>query len=111
MRRRVRSGKVLDPEDDENEYMLTMGMMLGLRVAVGRQENPLENQELTIPDFYQVDKYVFPPSGGGGYLVTPSHKLGHTFKFKVGDDPPPPNTKGLFCSCLPLSTGLCTPGF
>ena len=30
----------------------------------------------------QVDKYVFPPSGATGYLVTPSHKLGQTFKFK-----------------------------
>ena len=31
-----------------------MGMMMGLRVAVGRQENPLERQELTVQDFYQV---------------------------------------------------------
>jgi hypothetical protein len=31
----------------------------------------------------QVDKYVFPPTGSTGILVTPSHKLGHTFKFKV----------------------------
>lgn len=30
----------------------------------------------------QVDKYTFPPSGATGYLVTPSHKLGRTFKFK-----------------------------
>lgn len=30
----------------------------------------------------QVDKYTFPPSGATGALVTPSHKLGRTFKFK-----------------------------
>lgn len=29
-----------------------------------------------------MDKYTFPPSGATGYLVTPSHKLGRTFKFK-----------------------------
>ncbi|CAM9270493.1 unnamed protein product, partial [Chrysoparadoxa australica] len=87
-RRRVRprknkSGKALDPNDDRDEYMLTMGMMLGLRVAVGRQENPLANKALSIQDFYQVDKYTFPPCGStGASLVTPSHRLGHTFKFK-----------------------------
>ncbi len=54
--RRVRLGKPLDPQDDEAEYILTMGMMLGLRVAVGRQGNPLEGKELMIKDFYQVDK-------------------------------------------------------
>ncbi|CAM9585348.1 unnamed protein product, partial [Pylaiella littoralis] len=80
--RRIRSGKPLHPEEDEVEYILTIGMMLGLRVAVGRQENPLVKQELMVEDFYQVDKYTFPPSGATGYLVTPSHKLGRTFKFK-----------------------------
>ncbi len=54
--RRVRLGKPLDPQDDEAEYILTLGMMLGLRVAVGRQGNPLEERELIIKDFYQVDK-------------------------------------------------------
>lgn len=29
-----------------------------------------------------MDKYTFPPSGATGCLVTPSHKLGQTFKFK-----------------------------
>ncbi|CAN0361265.1 unnamed protein product, partial [Ectocarpus fasciculatus] len=86
-KRRIRSGKPLHPEEDEVEYILTIGMMLGLRVAVGRQANPLAKPELTVEDFYQarfflVDKYTFPPSGATGYLVTPSHKLGRTFKFK-----------------------------
>jgi hypothetical protein len=31
----------------------------------------------------QVDKYVFPPEGAGGVMVTPPHKLGSTFKFKA----------------------------
>lgn len=35
------------------EYILTIGMMLGLRVAVGRQANPLAKPELTVEDFYQ----------------------------------------------------------
>ncbi len=52
----MRLGKPLDPQDDEAEYILTLGMMLGLRVAVGRQGNPLEEKELMIKDFYQVDK-------------------------------------------------------
>lgn len=36
------------------EYILTIGMMLGLRVAVGRQANPLAKADLTVEDFYQV---------------------------------------------------------
>lgn len=36
------------------EYILTIGMMLGLRVAVGRQASPLAKPELTVEDFYQV---------------------------------------------------------
>lgn len=51
---RARNGKPLHPEDDEVEYILTIGMMLGLRVAVGRQANPLAKPELTVEDFYQV---------------------------------------------------------
>lgn len=35
------------------EYILTIGMMLGLRVAVGRQASPLAKPELTVEDFYQ----------------------------------------------------------
>ncbi|CAN0238738.1 unnamed protein product [Ectocarpus sp. 4 AP-2014] len=52
-KRRIRSGKPLHPEEDEVEYILTIGMMLGLRVAVGRQANPLAKPELTVEDFYQ----------------------------------------------------------
>ncbi|CAM9870910.1 unnamed protein product, partial [Choristocarpus tenellus] len=81
-RRRIRNGKPLNPEVDEEEYNLTIRMMLGLRVAVGRQENPLCRKELSVEDFYQVDKYVFPPSGATGMMVTPSHKFKDTFKFK-----------------------------
>lgn len=53
-KRRVRTGKPIHPEEDEVEYTLTIGMMLGLRVAVGRQANPLSAIELTLEDFYQV---------------------------------------------------------
>lgn len=81
-RRRIRLGKHLDPTNDRNEFLLTMGMLLGLRVAVGRQPAPLEGKELAVEDFFQVDKYVFPPSGATGILVTPPHRLGNTFKFK-----------------------------
>eukprot|EP00953_Heterococcus_sp_UTEX-ZZ885_P003582 2445-Heterococcus_DN1.PRE.1 len=51
--RRIRFGRPLDTQTDNDEYLLTLGMMLGLRVAVGRQENPLERPELSVQDFYQ----------------------------------------------------------
>jgi hypothetical protein len=35
-------------------------MMLGIRVAVGR---PQQMDDLTLMDFMQVDKYLFPPKG------------------------------------------------
>ncbi|CAN0056769.1 unnamed protein product, partial [Discosporangium mesarthrocarpum] len=82
VRNRIRTGKLIHPQDDEAEYNLTIRMMLWLRVAVGRQENPQSKKELSIEDFYLVDKYVFPPSGATGLMVTPSHKLKDTFKFK-----------------------------
>ena len=45
------------------EYILTIGMMLGLRVAVGRQANPLVKPDLTVEDFYlastQIVTYLF----------------------------------------------------
>jgi hypothetical protein len=56
--RRIRFGRPLDTQTDNDEYLLTLGMMLGLRVAVGRQENPLERPELSVQDFYQVRKQV-----------------------------------------------------
>mmetsp|Transcript_7887 Transcript_7887/g.11927 ORF Transcript_7887/g.11927 Transcript_7887/m.11927 type:complete len:686 (-) Transcript_7887:127-2184(-) len=81
-RKQRRYGTVMSQTPDNDEYLLSLGMMVGLRVSVGRQENPAEKGELTLADFYQVDKYIFPPSGGKGLMVTPAHSLGHTFKFK-----------------------------
>ena len=47
------------------EYILTIGMMLGLRVAVGRQASPLAKPELTVEDFYQVGWSRWPGGDGG----------------------------------------------
>lgn len=47
-------------QGEHEQYTLTIGMMLGIRVAVGR---PQQMDDLSLPDFMQVDKYVFPPRG------------------------------------------------
>ncbi|CAN0291085.1 unnamed protein product, partial [Laminaria digitata] len=74
-----------DEKGDQRKFKLTIRMMLGVRVAVGRQFNPLASQqdgEVTAEDYAQVDKYTFPPTGATGRLATPSHKLQQTFKFR-----------------------------
>ncbi|CAM9359191.1 unnamed protein product [Laminaria digitata] len=57
-------------------------MMLGVRVAVGRQADRVGLETLKESDFGQEDRYVFPPSGTEGGFATPSHKLNKTFKFR-----------------------------
>ncbi|CAM9704737.1 unnamed protein product [Ascophyllum nodosum] len=71
-----------DEKSDHRRLYLTFRMMLGVRVAVGRQSNPLERRDVVEEDFDQVDKYTFPPAGATGRLATPSHKLNKTFKFR-----------------------------
>jgi 1-phosphatidylinositol-4-phosphate 5-kinase len=53
----------LVPQGEHEQYTLTIGMMLGIRVAVGR---PQQLDDLTLMDFMQVDKYLFPPKGAWG---------------------------------------------
>ncbi|CAM9407656.1 unnamed protein product [Ectocarpus sp. 12 AP-2014] len=73
-----------DEKGDEKRLKLTIRMMLGVRVAVGRQSNPLDQPgaEISEEAFSQVDKYTFPPAGATGRMATPSHKLNKTFKFR-----------------------------
>ncbi|CAM9318009.1 unnamed protein product [Pylaiella littoralis] len=73
-----------DVKGDEKRIKLTIRMMLGVRVAVGRQSNPMDQpgSEIGEEEFSQVDKYTFPPAGATGRLPTPSHKLNKTFKFR-----------------------------
>ncbi|CAM9417593.1 unnamed protein product [Ectocarpus fasciculatus] len=77
---------VPDEKGDEKRLKLTIRMMLGVRVAVGRQCNPLDQPgaEISEEAFSQagVDKYTFPPAGATGRMATPSHKLNKTFKFR-----------------------------
>lgn len=51
---------VVANQGEHEQYTLTIGMMLGIRVAVGR---PQQMDDLTLMDFMQVDKYLFPPKG------------------------------------------------
>ena len=57
-KRRNFQGNVIKGEHEQ--FTLTIGMMLGIRVAVGR---PQQMDDLTLMDFMQVDKYLFPPKG------------------------------------------------
>ncbi len=58
-------------------YVVTIGMMLGLRVSL------FYNIDLDVDIvpfiFHECDRYVFPPTGSP---TTPVHHLSHTFKFK-----------------------------
>lgn len=95
-------GKVIDGKHEQ--YALSIGMMLGIRVAVGRphasvnedkDENdethlgvkgngPSLSEELAAEEFMKVEKYMFPPEGNSiPPHITPQHKLSHTFKFKA----------------------------
>lgn len=49
-------GRHTEPHEktDQKRLTLTIRMMLGVRVAVGRQSNPLERQEVVDEDFHQV---------------------------------------------------------
>ena len=99
-------GKVI--QGGHEQYALSLGMMLGIRCCIGRQNmsptylsgNSLSSMSegssrsagtnrdstktssapLTFQDFMNVQNYVFPPSGS---TVTPPHSLAHTFKFKA----------------------------
>eukprot|EP00903_Cladosiphon_okamuranus_P014087 g13094.t1 len=85
---RPKHGRKVKPDQkgDDEKLNLTFRMMLGVRVAVGRQAWPFVQDgvqdSLTPEDFTQQDKYVFPPAGAVGRLATPSHKLNKTFKFR-----------------------------
>lgn len=77
-RNRLRPGD----KEEEQKLNLTFRMMLGVRVAVGRQADRIELETLQESDFGQEDRYVFPPAGTEGRFATPSHKLNKTFKFR-----------------------------
>lgn len=73
-------GKMIDGQHEQ--YILTMGMMMGIRVSVARAL-AASNQPLLVRDFGKVDKLVFPPGGCRKKgRMTPPHQLNHTFKFK-----------------------------
>ncbi|CAM9478500.1 unnamed protein product [Ectocarpus sp. 6 AP-2014] len=102
-RSRVRVGRLkygrnvkADEKGDDDKLNLTFRMMLGVRVAVGRQASPFSSEGLTADDYTQQDKYVFPPAGAGGRLPTPSHKLNRTFKFRDYAPKVFKNLRGLF---------------
>lgn len=79
-------GKLISSENDM--YVMTIGMMVGLRYAVVLSLKKFRDNEFTFPkqsmDFSEDEKYTFPPSGlmRNGKLTTPKHFLAHTFKFK-----------------------------
>mmetsp|Transcript_24395 Transcript_24395/g.73204 ORF Transcript_24395/g.73204 Transcript_24395/m.73204 type:complete len:497 (-) Transcript_24395:201-1691(-) len=82
-------GKVIDGKHEQ--YVLTLGMMIGIRQTLMRQANGVEKsvgeggslmmatEALGMQDFLETNKYVFPPKGSE---TTPPHSLAHTFKFK-----------------------------
>lgn len=73
-------GKTIDGQHEQ--YILTMGMMMGIRVSVARAL-AASDQPLLVRDFGKVDKLVFPPGGCRKKgRMTPPHQLNHTFKFK-----------------------------
>jgi hypothetical protein len=73
-------GKMIDGQHEQ--YILTMGMMMGIRVSVARAL-AASQLPLQVKDFSKVDKLVFPPGGSRrAGRMTPPHQLNHTFKFK-----------------------------
>jgi len=74
-------GKVIDGKHEQ--YVLTLGMMIGIRQTLMRQANGVSsatrecNAALRMQDFLETNKYVFPPKGSE---TTPPHSLAHTFK-------------------------------
>ena len=74
-------GKVI--RDGKHElYILTAGMMHGMRVTLGAVSRRVHEQ-LKLEDFSEVVKINFAPKGNPrGQYPTPPHNLQHTFKFK-----------------------------
>ena len=73
-------GKVIDGKHEL--YVLSMGMMLGIRCAVGGTHHPVDSP-LSSKDFSYVQKLNFPKEGSSvPGNITPSHSLAHSFKFK-----------------------------
>ena len=73
-------GKVIDGKHEL--YVLSMGMMLGIRCAVGGTHNPIDSP-LFPKDFSYVQRLNFPKEGSSiPGNITPSHSLAHSFKFK-----------------------------
>ena len=79
-------GKVIDGKHEQ--YVLTLGMMMGIRQTLLSQANDVDlataaekpsGAPLALRDFVESRKYVFPPKGSS---TTPPHSLAHTFKFK-----------------------------
>ena len=77
-------GKVIDGKHEQ--YVLTLGMMMGIRQTLLSRANAADvdpsgvnGGALAVPDFVETRKYVFPPKGSPS---TPPHSLAHTFKFK-----------------------------
>jgi 1-phosphatidylinositol-4-phosphate 5-kinase len=68
-------------DGQHEQYILTMGMMMGIRVSLARAQS--NRDALRVRDFAQLDKLVFPAGGckRPGFK-TPPHQLNHTFKFK-----------------------------
>ena len=63
-------------------YALSIAVMLGVRTSIGTTNARMSNEEkrwLTSDDFMATEKYKLKPTGGPR---TPSHQLGHSFKFK-----------------------------
>jgi 1-phosphatidylinositol-4-phosphate 5-kinase len=72
-------------EGIHEQYTLTIGMMLGIRVSIGGRYNVnAASTLLTLEDFSYVQKINFPPNGNNTPpFITPPHSLAHTFKFKT----------------------------
>lgn len=69
--------------DGQHElYALSIAVMLGVRTSIGTTNTRMSSEEkrwLTSDDFMATEKYKLKPTGGPR---TPSHQLGHSFKFK-----------------------------
>lgn len=75
--------QVVQVIDGKHElYALSIAVMLGVRTSIGTTNARMTNDEkrwLTSDDFMATEKYKLKPTGGPR---TPSHQLGHSFKFK-----------------------------
>ena len=75
-------GKLITRENDQ--YVTTIGMMLGLRVSLFYNAASVCEEIDPHRDSRASDHYVFPPEGckRKDMPKTPKHHLSHTFKFK-----------------------------